>query len=75
MKEKRYLTIKDVAEQLGLHKTTIYRLVKKGELPAFKVGNQWRFDKNILEEWISNESNKERLEKEAREKESTGEQP
>ena len=64
MKEKRYLTIKDVAEQLGLHKTTIYRLVKKGELPAFKVGNQWRFDKNILEEWIRNEASKTILNKE-----------
>jgi len=64
MKEKRYFTIKDVAEQLGLHKTTIYRLAKKGELPAFKVGNQWRFDKNILEEWIRNEASKTILNKE-----------
>jgi len=34
--------------------TTVYRLAKQGKLPAFKVGNQWRFSEVRLEEWIAN---------------------
>lgn len=43
---------KDAAVYLGLHAITIYRLIKKGELPAFKVGGQWRFKKDLLDKWI-----------------------
>jgi excisionase family DNA binding protein len=34
--------------------TTVYRLVQRGKLPAFKVGSQWRFGVERLEEWIKN---------------------
>ena len=40
----RMMTIKEVAEYLSVHEKTIYRLVKSGELPALRVGGQWRFD-------------------------------
>jgi excisionase family DNA binding protein len=31
---------------------TIYRLIKNGELPAIRIGRQWRFRRADLEEWI-----------------------
>lgn len=49
---KSYLTIQDVARRFGVNATTVYRLVKRGKLPAFKVGNQWRFGKARLQEWV-----------------------
>jgi len=48
---------RDAAEYLGLHFITVYRLVKKGQLPGFKVGGQWRFKKELLDAWISNKVN------------------
>ena len=44
---------KEAAKYLGLHLVTVYRLIKKGELPCFRVGGQWRFKKELLEEWIN----------------------
>ena len=51
------MTPKEAARYLGLHPITIYRLVKKGELPGFKIGGQWRFKKDLLDAWIARESN------------------
>ena len=51
------MTPKEAAKYLGLHLITIYRLIKKGELPSFKVGGQWRFKKDLLDEWIAGKIN------------------
>jgi excisionase family DNA binding protein len=46
------LTISEVAEYLKLHELTVRRLAREGELPAFKVGRQWRIQREKLQEWI-----------------------
>lgn len=50
---KEVLTPKEAAEYLSVHVRTIYRLVKKGELPGRKVGGSWRFKKDALDAWLS----------------------
>jgi excisionase family DNA binding protein len=45
------LTVKDVADHLRVHPSTVYRLLKSGELPAFKVGHKWRFSVEAIEHW------------------------
>jgi excisionase family DNA binding protein len=37
------MTVMELADYLRVHPTTIYRLLKLGQLPAFKVGSEWRF--------------------------------
>ena len=51
------MTPKEAAKYLGLHLITIYRLIKKGELPSFKIGGQWRFKKDLLDAWIASKIN------------------
>lgn len=46
------LTTEQVAHYLKVDKFTIYRLVAQKRLPAFKVGNQWRFKRRLLEAWL-----------------------
>jgi len=53
MRDKSYLTVEDVARRFGVNSTTVYRLVQQGKLPAFKIGNQWRFRTARLEEWVA----------------------
>jgi len=53
MTEKPFFTIEDVAKRFRLNVTTVYRLVQRGHLPAFKVGRQWRLSRSRLEEWIA----------------------
>ncbi len=52
------LTISEVAKYLKLHELTVRRLAREGELPAFKVGRQWRIKRDLLETWIENRSGK-----------------
>ena len=46
------MTVEEIAHYLRVTEKTIYRLLKRGKLPATKVGHQWRFDKNSIDEWL-----------------------
>ena len=48
----RFLTLKQTAELLQLSTRTLLRMVKSNELPAFKVGRQWRIQKSELIKFI-----------------------
>lgn len=48
------MTPKEAAKYLGFHLVTIYRLLKKREIPATKIGGQWRFKKDVLDAWLMN---------------------
>lgn len=52
------MTPKEAAKYLGFHLVTIYRLLKKSEIPATKIGGQWRFKKDILDQWLMDKMNK-----------------
>lgn len=52
------MTPKEAAKYLGFHLVTIYRLLKKQEIPATKIGGQWRFKKDVLDAWLMNRMNK-----------------
>ena len=45
------LTVKDLAHYLKVHPSTVYRLLKGGQLPAFKVGSDWRFNFKEIDRW------------------------
>jgi len=51
-KEEKLMTVKEVAEYLRLDEHTVYRMARKGEIPAYKVAEQWRFKKGLLEKWL-----------------------
>lgn len=51
------LTTEQVARYLKVDKFTVYRLVAQKKLPAFRVGNQWRFKSSILESWLRKNMN------------------
>ena len=57
------LTVKQLAEYLQLDEHTIYRLARKGEIPALKIGAEWRFKKDLIDKWIEKESLKTFLKK------------
>ncbi len=48
---KTVLTLREVANYLNVHPDTIRRHIKRGEIPAFKIGNTWRFNKESIDEW------------------------
>ena len=52
------MTVDEVAEYLNLHPLTVRRLARDGEIPAFKVGRQWRVKRAILDRWLVEKSMK-----------------
>ena len=49
----RIMTTKEIANYLKLHPITICKLSKEGKIPAIQIGRVWRFDKDIIDEWIA----------------------
>lgn len=46
------LTPEDVAALLQINRETVYRIARRGELPAFKVSSRWRFLPSRLQRWM-----------------------
>ena len=46
------MTIKEAARYLRLNYMTVYKLARKGSIPASKVGGNWRFNKERLDDWL-----------------------
>jgi excisionase family DNA binding protein len=45
-------TTEDVVAYLNVTPRTIYRLIRTGELPAIRIGHQWRIRQSDLDEWL-----------------------
>ena len=42
------MTAKHLADFLHIHVRTVYRLARKGEIPAAMIGGQWRFNRTVV---------------------------
>jgi len=50
---REFMTVAEAAKMLRIGERTAYDLVRQGRLPAIKVGNQWRIEKQAFEEWLA----------------------
>ena len=50
------MTVEEVARYLRVTAKTVYRLLKRGRIPAVKVGRQWRFEQGSIDEWLHQSS-------------------
>jgi excisionase family DNA binding protein len=53
--ESPVMTVRECAAFLQVHQSTIYRLLKRKAIPAFRLGSDWRFSKKQLTEWIESQ--------------------
>lgn len=47
----KVLTVREVSDYLRVHPSTIYRLLRQRQLPAFRVGSDWRFNVEAIDRW------------------------
>jgi len=52
-KSSDVMNIDELAEYLRLPKPTAYKLAQSGGLPGRKAGRQWRFHKEAIDRWLS----------------------
>jgi excisionase family DNA binding protein len=48
----RIMTAAEVAQYFKIHLSTVYRLARRRQIPAFKVGGNYRFDRDAIEKWM-----------------------
>jgi len=51
--KSRVLTVQEVSNYLRVHPSTIYRMLKRNQIPAFRVGSDWRFTVEAIDRWRS----------------------
>jgi excisionase family DNA binding protein len=47
-----FVTVKELGQYLRLSETTLYKLAASGKIPAFKIGDSWRFDLGEVQKLI-----------------------
>ena len=52
MKDDRWLSVGEIAAYLGIKRDTVYKWIKRRELPAHKAGRLWRFRTDEVDNWI-----------------------
>ncbi len=50
------MDIREASEYLGVSRDTLYRYVCEARIPAFKLGNRWKFKKTVLDRWMERKS-------------------
>ena len=46
------MTIDELAAYLKLSKSSLYQFARTGKVPGVKIGEQWRFQKSAIDEWM-----------------------
>ena len=49
---REVMDIRQASEYLGISGDTLYRYASEGFIPAFKLGNRWRFKRSLLDAWM-----------------------
>jgi len=49
---REVMNIREASEYLGIAPDTLYKYASEGTIPAFKLGNRWRFKLTLLNEWM-----------------------
>jgi len=53
---KDVMTLREASKYLGVSPDTLYKYLSERRIPAFKLGNRWRFKKDLLDRWIEKAS-------------------
>ena len=47
-----WVNLEEVSEYLGVNKDTVRNWIKKTDIPAHKIGRQWKFKLSEIDEWV-----------------------
>ena len=53
---REVMDIRQAAEYLGISSDSLYKYASEGMIPAFKLGNRWRFKRSLLDSWMELQS-------------------
>jgi excisionase family DNA binding protein len=53
---REVMNIRQASQYLGVSPDTLYKYVSEERIPAFKLGNRWKFKKSLLDSWMESQS-------------------
>jgi excisionase family DNA binding protein len=53
---REVMDIRQASSYLGISSDSLYKYAADGLIPAFKLGNRWRFKKSLIDEWMNQQS-------------------
>ncbi|MES2222694.1 MAG: helix-turn-helix domain-containing protein [Acidobacteriota bacterium] len=53
---REVMDIRQAADYLGISSDSLYKYASEGLIPAFKLGNRWRFKRSLLDHWMELQS-------------------
>jgi excisionase family DNA binding protein len=53
---REVMDIRQASDYLGISPDTLYKYASEAFVPAFKLGNRWRFKRSRLDEWMDRQS-------------------
>lgn len=57
---REVMNLRQASRYMGISNDAMYAYAMSGTVPAFKLGNRWKFKKSLLDEWMDKESNRKR---------------
>ena len=54
--DHKVLTVKELCELLRMRPATVYKLIRQGKIPSFRIGSDWRFRKDVITRWLAEKS-------------------
>ena len=61
---REVMDIRQASDYLGISADTLYKYASDGFVPAFKLGNRWRFKRSRLDDWMDRQSDMQAAESE-----------
>jgi len=49
----RIMTTTEVAQYFRIHRSTLYKLIHRGQIPVFEIGGDYHFDRSVIEKWMA----------------------
>ncbi len=53
----KVMTVRELSAYLRVHPSTVYRLVRRNQIPAFHIGSDWRFNIEAIDRWRLQQQN------------------
>jgi excisionase family DNA binding protein len=50
--DDRWLSVEEIAEYLGIKRDTVYKWIRRKDMPAHKMGSLWKFRKDEVDDWV-----------------------
>ena len=58
--DREVMDVRQASQYLGVSRETLYKYLTHESIPAFKLGNRWKFKKTVLDRWMESESSQQR---------------